>query len=68
MRTGEGGQKERNGPDEPKSDNMVGDKFAVVLAGFLEAKDEDEELLAPVGRLNKVVALEVGSHAPMRVV
>lgn len=55
-------------PDEPKSDYMVCDEFCIVLAGLFEAKDENNELLKPVGHLHEVVSLEFRFHVPVGVV
>ena len=47
---------------------MVRNKFLIVFPGFLETKDEDDKLLAPIGRLHEIVALEFGSHLPVWVI
>jgi len=53
---------------KPESDDMVSDKFVIIFARFFETKDEDDELLAPVCGLHKVVTFELGFHVPVRVV
>lgn len=47
---------------------MVRDEFVVILSGFLEAENENEKLLTPVGYLKEVIALELGDHIPVWVV
>jgi hypothetical protein len=44
------------------------DEFLVVFPGFLETKDEDDKLLAPVRSLHEIVALEFRSHLPIWVI
>ena len=44
------------------------DEFLEVFPGLLETKDEDDELVTPVRRLHEIVALQFGSHLPVRVI
>lgn len=44
------------------------DEFDKVASRLLQPQDHDEELLEPVGKLEKVEELELGEHAPVRVV
>lgn len=55
-------------PHEPKSDDVVCYEFKVVLARLFETKNEDDELLTPVGGLHEVVTFKVGFHVPVGVV
>jgi hypothetical protein len=43
-------------------------EFLEVFPGLLKAKDEDDKLVAPVGRLHEIVALQFWSHLPVRVI
>lgn len=54
-------------PDEPERDKMVGDEFVVVLAWFFKTEKQDDELLAPVSRMNKIVSFQSGQHIPERI-
>jgi hypothetical protein len=58
----------KHAPYEPKSDEMMCDKFLVILARLLKTKDEDNELLAPVRRLHEIVALQSRCHLPVWVI
>ena len=44
------------------------DEFLEVFPGLLETKDEDDKLVTPVRRLHEIVALQFGSHLPVRVI
>lgn len=43
-------------------------KLVIVLARFLEPKQKNNELLAPVRCLHEIVRLQFWSHVPMGIV
>ena len=43
-------------------------EFLMVFPWLLETKEEDDKLLTPVRRLHEIVALEFGSHLPVRII
>ena len=55
-------------PNKPKSDKVVGHELTIVLAGFFEPQEKDDELLPPVCHLHKVVRFEFWLHVPVRIV
>ena len=55
-------------PNKPKSDEVVGNELTVVLAGFFESQEKDDELLPPVCHLHKIVRFEFWLHVPVRIV
>lgn len=55
-------------PNEPESDKVVGNEFGIVLAWFFETEKKDNELLAPVSRMQEVVSFQVRNHIPVRIV
>lgn len=57
----------RGVPNEPESDKVVGNEFAVVLAWFFETEKKDNELLAPVSGVHEVVSFQVRYHIPVRI-
>ncbi len=51
--------------NQPKRDQVMGDKLVVVLPGLFEPQEHDERLLEPEGKLKQVVELEFRTHLPV---
>ena len=46
---------------------MMRNKGSVVFPRLLQAHQQNEEFLAPMGGLREVIALKPGNHVPVRV-
>lgn len=55
-------------PNEPESNKVMRDELMVIFARFFKAKNQDDELLAPIGCLHELIVLEFRQHVPMWIV
>jgi len=47
---------------------VMRDEEMIVFTWLLHLERKDEELLAPVGRLDEVIAFQLGGHVPVRII